>query len=123
MALSSDARELLGLLAYILLENDRPEKAAVLLQAMESLGVASHRELATLALAQLRSGKPDATLNTLDRLALAGGINAPFHLIRSQALQALDRSEEAAAAMRAYLDLRRTPVGHDNQALEMRPTA
>jgi len=123
MTLSPDARELLGLLAYVLLENDRPEKAAVLLQAMESLGVANHRELATLALAQLRSGKPDATLNTLDRLALVGGINAPFHLIRAQALQALNRAEEAAAAMRAYLDLRPNVAQRNNEALEMRHSA
>lgn len=120
MVLSPDARELLGLLAYVLLENDRPEKAAVLLQAMEALKIAGHRELATLALAQLRSGKPDIALDTLDRLALAGGIDAPFHLIRSQALQALGRSEEAAAAMRAYLDLRLPPSQQANEALEMR---
>ena len=123
MPLSSDARELLGLLAYVLLENDRPEKAAVLLQALEALNLASHRELATLAWAQVRSGKPDAALNTLDRLALAGGIDASFHLIRSQALHALDRLDEAAVAMRAYLELRGIAASQPPQALEMRPPA
>lgn len=106
MPLPPDARELLSLLAYVYLENNRPDKTAVLLLALRSLGQADARQLATLALAQLRAGKPDAALSTLDQLAMQGGVNAPFHLIRSQALLALERREEAAAAMRAYVALR-----------------
>ncbi|MGE8658740.1 MAG: hypothetical protein ACN6O8_18515 [Achromobacter sp.] len=110
MPLPPDARELLSLLAYVYLENNRPEKTAVLLQALRTLGLADGRQLATLALAQLRAGKADAALSTLDGLAMQGGVDAPFHLIRSQALLALERRDEAAAAMRAYVALRPVPA-------------
>ncbi|MGY6268536.1 type III secretion apparatus assembly chaperone SctY [Achromobacter denitrificans] len=103
MPLKHEARELLSLLAYVYLENNRPEKAAVLLNALRALGLADARELATLALSQLRAGKPETALSTLDALAMQGGVGAPFHLIRSQALLALERRDEAAAAMRAYV--------------------
>lgn len=110
MPLTSDARELLSLLAYVYLENNRPEKSAVLLNALRTLGLADNRQLATLALAQLRAGKSEAALSTLDLLAMQGGVDASFHLIRSQALLVLERRDEAAAAMRAYVALRPAPA-------------
>lgn len=106
--LSPDAHELLDLLAYIYLENDRPEKAAVLLAALEALGQADARSLLRLALAQLRSNKPALALDTLDRVAMKGQVDAVFHLIRAQTLQSLNRREEAHAAMRSYVALRQT---------------
>ncbi|MEN4920232.1 hypothetical protein ABE485_16290 [Achromobacter spanius] len=106
MALTHEARELLSLLAYVYLENNRPEKTAVLLNALRALGQAQPRQLAALALAQLRAGKPESALSTLDGLAMQGGVDAPFHLIRAQTLLALERRDEAAAAMRAYVALR-----------------
>ena len=96
-ALSPDSIELLGLLAYIYLENNRPEKAAVLLSALETLGVADSRRRLSLALTQLRSGKPESAAATLERAALRGEVDAPFHLVRAQALLALERRAEAAA--------------------------
>lgn len=116
MSLTPDARELLSLLAYVYLENNRPEKSAVLLNALRTLGLADNRQLATLALAQLRAGKSEAALATLDLLALQGGIDASFHLIRSQALLALERRDEAAAAMRAYVALRPAPAAAPTEA-------
>ena len=104
--LSDDARDLLMLLSDIYLQNDRPEKAAVLLGALDVLGMADDRILAQLALAQLRSGKPDTSLSTLDRLALKGRTDAVFHLIRAHTLLALGRDDEAGAAMRAYVAAR-----------------
>ncbi|ARP93553.1 tetratricopeptide repeat protein [Bordetella genomosp. 13] len=104
--LSADSAELLGLLAYIYLENDRPEKAAVLLSALDALGAAEPRQQVTLALAQLRAGKPETALATLERVALRGAMDAAFHQVRAQALLALDRRPEAAAAMRAYVAMR-----------------
>ncbi|NGR07922.1 tetratricopeptide repeat protein [bacterium SGD-2] len=97
---------LLDLLSYIYLENDRPDKAAVLLAALDELGLADARQRVSLALAQLRSGKPESALSTLDRVALEGGMSGAFHLVRAQALVALGREPEALAAMRAYMDLR-----------------
>ncbi|CUI27792.1 Uncharacterised protein [Achromobacter xylosoxidans] len=116
MPLTPDARELLSLLAYVYLENNRPEKSAVLLNALRTLGLADNRQLATLALAQLRAGKSEAALATLDLLAMQGGIDASFHLIRSQALLALERRDEAAAAMRAYVALRPAPAAAPTEA-------
>lgn len=104
--------ELLDLLAYIFLENDRPEKAAVLLAALQALGLADARRRVALALAQLRSGKPEAALETLERALLQGGgpgagdTGAALHLVRAQALSALNRRPEAQAAMRAYVAMR-----------------
>ncbi|CUJ57147.1 hypothetical protein MyNCGM683_02790 [Achromobacter xylosoxidans] len=116
MPLTPDARELLSLLAYVYLENNRPEKSAVLLNALRTLGLADNRQLATLALAQLRAGKSEAALATLDLLAMQGGVDASFHLIRSQALLALERRDEAAAAMRAYVALRPAPAAAPTEA-------
>lgn len=99
---------LLGLLAYIYIEHQRPEKATVILSALDALGMADTRQRMSLALAQLRSGKADAALGTLDRVAMHGGMSAPFHLVRAQALVVLGRPAEAEAAMRAYISLRST---------------
>lgn len=116
MPLNRDAHELLGLLAYIYLEHNRPEKSAVLLQALHSLDLATPREQITLALSLLRAGKPQAALDALDRLALNGLQDAPCHLIRSQALHALHRRVEAQASMQTYLRLRANPSAESLQS-------
>lgn len=97
---------LLDLLAYIYLQNGLPDKAAVLLAARDVLEPDAPNALMTLAVAQVRSAKPQRALSTLDRLALLGTMDATFHLVRAQALQALERGEEAASAMRAYVSMR-----------------
>mgnify|MGYP002736063678 CR=1 FL=1 len=107
-----------ALLGYIYLQHGLPDKAAVLLAARDVLAPGSARVLLTLALAQVRSAKPDRALATLERLALAGGVDAAFHLVRAQALQAAGRHDEAAVAMRSYVALR-TPVA----AGEARPSS
>ena len=55
--LSDESRELISLLAFIYLENNRPERATALLHALEAVKASDNRNRA-LALAQLRSGKP-----------------------------------------------------------------
>ncbi|WP_246164943.1 hypothetical protein [Pigmentiphaga aceris] len=114
--LSEDARQLMSLLAYIYLENDRPEKCSVLLAALDALGQADVRARTTLALAQVRAGKPQSALATLDGLAMSGAVDAVFHLIRAQTLLALDRRDEATAAMRAYVALRPQDLNSDAAA-------
>ncbi len=47
---------------------------------------------------------------------MQGGVDASFHLIRSQALLALERRDEAAAAMRAYVALRPAPAAAPTEA-------
>lgn len=101
--------EVMDLLGYIYLQHGLPDKAAVLLAARDVLAPDDARVLLTLALAQVRSGKAARALATLERLALAGGVDGPFHLVRAQALQAEGRAEEAAAAMRAFVALRSQP--------------
>lgn len=98
--------ELMDLLAFVYLQNGLPDKAAVLLAARNVLAPEDPRALLALALAQVRSAKPQRALNTLEQLALLGAMDASFHLVRAQALQALDRREEAAGAMRAFVALR-----------------
>ena len=98
--------ELMDLLAYIYLQNGLPDKAAVLAAARDVLQPEQPRVLMTLAVAQLRAAKPQRTLDTLDRLAILGAMDATFHLVRGQALQALGRHDEAASAMRAFVAMR-----------------
>jgi Flp pilus assembly protein TadD len=113
--------ELMDLLAFVYLQNGLPDKAAVLLAARNILAPDDIRSLLALALAQVRSAKPQRALNTLERLALLGAVDAPFHLVRAQALQALDRRDEAAAAMRAFVALRNTTeLPPENAAPERR---
>ena len=95
--------ELMDLLAFVYLQNGLPDKAAVLLAARNLLAPEDPRALLSLALAQVRSAKPQRALNTLEQLALLGAMDASFHLVRAQALHALDRRDEAAAAMRAFV--------------------
>ena len=103
---AATSTELMDLLAYLFLQHQRPDKAAVLLAARNILAPDDPRALLALALAQVRSAKPQRALNTLEQLALLGAMDAPFHLVRAQALQALDRRDEAAGAMRAFVALR-----------------
>jgi Flp pilus assembly protein TadD len=102
----SEHQTFLALLGHIYLQNARPDKAAVVLSALDVLKPGEPRTLRALALAQLRSDKPNRALDTLDRLALSGSIDAAFHLLRARALSALQRDAEAAVAMEAYLDVR-----------------
>lgn len=101
-----DQQNFLQLLAYVYLQNARPDKAAVVLAALDALAPGQRKVLCALALAQVRSNKAQRALETLDKLALAGGVDATFHLLRAQALGALERKAESAAAMNTYLQLR-----------------
>ncbi|MES2480721.1 MAG: tetratricopeptide repeat protein [Pseudomonadota bacterium] len=97
---------LLSVLSFALLQNARPEKAATLLEALEVLEPGKPRTLRALAIAQIRSGKADKALRTLDKLAMAGGADAAFHLLRAQALAAQERPMEAGVAMKTFLQMR-----------------
>lgn len=100
------ALELMDLLGYIYLQHGLPDKAAVLLAARDVLAPDAPKALLTLAVAQLRSGKPERAHATLERLILLGAVDASFHLVRGQALQQLGREAEAASAMRAHIATR-----------------
>ncbi|MET4580347.1 tetratricopeptide repeat protein [Ottowia thiooxydans] len=104
--ISASQLELMDLLSYIYLRHGLPDKAAVLLSARDLLSPDNRSTLLTLALAQVRAGKPERALETLERLALIGAVDAAFHLVRAQAFHALGRMAEAAGAMKAHLALR-----------------
>lgn len=106
--------EFMDLLGYIYLQHGLPDKAAVLLAARDVVQPGHRRTLLTLAVAQLRSEKPNKALETLERLAMHGGIDANFHLVRAQALQVLGRTQEASAAMRAHVSLRSQRMSPDS---------
>jgi len=106
VGMTEDEQAFMCLLGYVFLQNARPDKAAVVLAALDALAPGQPRALRALALAQLRSGKPERALGSLDRLAMAGGVDAAFHLLRARALGALARREEAAAAMQTYVAMR-----------------
>lgn len=104
--MNHEEQALLSLLGYVFLQNARPDKAAVVMAALDAVAPGQPRVLRTLALAQLRSAKPERALATLDRLAMSGGVDAAFHLMRACALGALERHEESAAAMQTYVAMR-----------------
>lgn len=108
--MSKDEQELVGLMAYFYLQNGRPEKAETLLAALDIMAPDQPSTLSALAFAQIRAGHAQQSLETLDRLAMLGEIDARFHLMRVQALFAQDRNEEAKQSLKSYLALRnRTP--------------
>ena len=113
--------DLMDLLAFVYLTNGLPDKAAVLLAARNVVVPDDPRTLLALALAQLRSTKPQRALDTLDRLALTGAISASFHLVRAQALHALGRTDEAASAMRAFVSQRNERDSSVNTPLSATP--
>lgn len=105
--MSRDQQDLLALLGYFYLQNDRPKKAVALLAALNLVAPGNRATLTSLALARLRLGQPKAALASLDELAVRGEIDTGFHLLRLRALTALRREREADAARLAYLEARR----------------
>jgi len=106
-----EERTLLRVLASVFLQNARPDRAIVLLAALDVLEPDQPDTLRMLAVARLRAQQAEAALEVLERLALTGAVDAVFHLLRAQALTALARAPEAAAAMQAFLALRdQTPA-------------
>ena len=101
--MSTREREAMAVLGYFFLQNNRPAKAAALFAALNVLYPDDPRTVTSLALAQVREGRAERALQTLERLALLGFADDVFHLLRAQALTALERREEASAAMQAYL--------------------
>lgn len=105
-SLTSAEHTVLSVVAYSYMQHARYREAAMLLETLDAMQPGNARTLRGLTLAQLRHGKPNKALRTLDRLAMAGGTDAAFHLLRSQVLVALSRPLEAGVAMRSFVQLR-----------------
>ena len=99
----------LSVLAHAHRVQGDPARSALLLEAVDHLHPNDPGVLLALAAAELSAARPQQALAALERLAMAGSADGggAFHLLRAQALVALDRREEAQLAMRAALDLRR----------------
>jgi Flp pilus assembly protein TadD len=106
VSLPDDQRDALSVLARLFLTHGFPERSVRLYGALTVLEPADPHHLRGLALAQTRAGRLDAALDSLDRLALGGHTDEGFHMLRSEVLARLDRHEESASAMRAYLTLK-----------------
>lgn len=107
-ALDSISVETIELLAYLYLQNNRSLKTIALLQVVTDLQCATARGQATLALAQLRAGRAESAIQTLQQLKQ---LNSDFpirHLILAQALCVLNRKQEAEQAMQLYIKERKS---------------
>lgn len=111
--MSQDEQDLVALLAHFYLQNGRPGKAENLLTALDIMVPDRPATLAALAFAQIRANHEELALETLDRLAMLGEIDTRFHLMRMQALSALNRTEEAEVAKANYLAMRNPPARDD----------
>jgi len=100
---TDDQRDLLALLGYFHLRNARPERAEAVYAALAALEPAEPQHRLGLACAQVRTGKAEAAVSGLDRLLEMGHVLPMAHLLRAQALVALDRHAEARRAMNAFV--------------------
>lgn len=111
---------LLQMLAYIYLRNNRPEKAMTLLQAIDIIDSGERQHLALLALAQQRSGQFEQALQTLARISkdvADESLDASVALIRTQALQALGRTQDAVLSMQTYVQHRARQHAANNRSV------
>jgi len=98
-----DGAAAIAQLAFTLLQNNRFEDAAVLLDALADIGASTPRTLAMLALARLRMGQAHEALQILDDIAAQENDFSPCHLIRAQALVSLGQRAAARASMHRFL--------------------
>ncbi len=112
MSMNDTEHQAVAMLAHLLIEHAQPAKAAALLEGLDAIRPMDPATLRALATAQLRAGDSQEALQSLDRLAMAGKTDGVFHLLRAQALPALERHPQAAAAFRSYAlaRLAETPV-------------
>lgn len=105
-SLRRDQQDLLRILGYSYQRNGQPARAAVLWSALHALSPRDSFVTRSLALALLRSARPDAALTLLDGLLDEGDACALTHLLRSQALVTIGRLPEASRSMRFYVAAR-----------------
>ncbi len=104
--MQSDQIKVVALLAYFFYTQSQYDRAIRLYAALELLDPTDPVHVRGLALSYAAQAQFELALAALDRLALRGSVDAPFYFLRAQILGALQRPEESANAMRAYLDMR-----------------
>lgn len=108
MATPSAAYHTLSQLAFLLLSQEYPTRAAVLYGALNVMEPDVVHHLRGLALSCSLAGRHADALAALDQLALKGQVDAPFYLLRARVLVDLQRPQEAQAVMKACLERMRT---------------
>lgn len=103
MTRSSAPCQTLSQLAYMLLAQDLPNRAAVIYRALSVMEPQVFGHLRGLALSHSRAGHPAQALAALDQLALRGQVDLPFYMLRARVLVDLQRTQEAQAVMAACL--------------------
>ncbi|MDB5839530.1 MAG: hypothetical protein JWQ23_1482 [Herminiimonas sp.] len=104
--LADDQGDLLRLLGYIYLQNDRPSQAVILFHAIHVLDPNDSGIAKSLACAYLRSGKPEDAVPLLDTLLARGDASPLTHLLRGQALARMGRPDESSISMRCFIRAR-----------------
>jgi predicted Zn-dependent protease len=94
--------ELLRLLGMFYMQSARPERAATLYRALARLEPQNPAHAKALAFANLTDGNAVVALEILDSIVAPGEPSAEVHLMRAQALAALNRGEDAQVSMRAF---------------------
>lgn len=102
--MSRDQIQTLSALGYFYLVHGFADRALVIFKALHQIEPSRLNILRALALSYARSNQPSEAMSALDQLALKGDMDGPYHLLRSQVLMRLERTSEAQAAMRAYLN-------------------
>ncbi|MCB1804807.1 MAG: tetratricopeptide repeat protein [Candidatus Competibacteraceae bacterium] len=106
--LSLEQKETLQILADVYLNQAQIEKAVTLLEALHSVDQRDAGVAKALSYAYLLAGRPEDALTLSDvflRLAGSSPDSNPILLIRSKALWALGRAEEARTTINRYMEL------------------
>ncbi len=110
MTMNEQEHDALSVLAFVLLQSGRADKAAALLDGLDALTPGNAVTLQSLAVAQVRAGRPAEALQTLERLRIRDDSDNPIAwLVQAQALLALGRRADAQAAMARHLEALREP--------------
>jgi predicted Zn-dependent protease len=107
----NDAHEadVLRLVAFFYMQSGRPSQAATLYRALSLLQPQDVKHAKSLAYAYLSQGNAEHALEMLDSIVGPNEPSPEVHLMRAQALAALDRIDDAQVSMRAFLSMRRSP--------------
>lgn len=106
LQLPDHERDALVLLGHFFLNQGQADRALTVFSGLEVLEPGRLEHARASAVAALASGRPERALLALERLALAGLVDATFHLARALALGEMERVDDAQTAMRAWLTSR-----------------
>ncbi len=110
MGVSAEQRDAMLMVGRLFAQHGFAERAIRIMAALDVIHPADPDTLRGLAWAHFKAGQPQQALSALDRLAQQAQVDGGFHLLRTQVLAQLERHEEAATSMRAYLDSLATEV-------------